>query len=109
MQRLRSNHSDAHNIQLSDNNLPDQYFVKLNATSSIRVPNLVPNGKVEEILIYKPKIGTWGRVNFTSCEVVYQTKDSDLTLRTESSEPGTGYIISIEDYEKRFSLHLVSG
>jgi len=98
--------NDAQNIQLNDNNLPDQYFEKLNATSSLRVANLIPNGKVEQTLVYKPKIGTWGRVNFTSAEVIYQSKESGATLRTESSEPGSGYIISIEDYEKRFSLHL---
>lgn len=86
----------------------EPYFEKLNQTNSIRVSNLVPNGKVEQTLIYRPKTGTYGRVNFTAAEVFYQTKESGAQFRTESSEPGTGYIIPAVEYEKQFSLHLVS-
>lgn len=96
----------AQNVQLNDNNLPPLYFEKLNETDSIKVNSLPPNGKVVETLVFKPKIGTHGRVNFTSAEVVYQSKDSSSVLRTQSSEPGYAYILSTEDYEKRFSLHL---
>ena len=100
--------SSAQNIQLNDNNLPDAYFVKVNGTDSIKLSQLLPNGKIEKTLVYLPKAGTWGRVNFTHAEVSYQTEDSTVVLRTQSSEPGVGYILSVDDYEKRFSLHLVS-
>lgn len=100
--------SVAQNIQLNDNNLPPLYFEKLNSTDSIKVNSIPPNGKVIDTLVFKPKIGTHGRVNFTSAEVVYQSKDSSTVLRTLSSEPGYAYILSSEDFQKRFSFHLVS-
>jgi len=96
----------AQNIELNDNSLPLSYFDKLNGTDSIKVANLLPNGKVEQILVYKPKIGVHGRVNFTSAEVYYRSEGLSTVLSTQSSEPGVGFILSVEDYEKRFSLHL---
>ena len=63
---------------------------------------------MEQTLVYKPKIGTWGRVNFTSAEVSYQSQESSTVLTCQSSEPGTAFILSAEDYEKRFSMHYVS-
>ena len=59
--------------------------------------------------VVRPKVGIWGRFNFTAGEVSYLTgedvKEPQLGL---TSEPGEGFIVSLKEFDRRFSPHVVN-
>ena len=59
--------------------------------------------------VVRPKVGIWGRFNFTAGEVSYladeETKEAQQGF---TSEPGEGFIVSLKEFDRRFSPHVVS-
>lgn len=59
-------------------------------------------------VVVRPKEGVWGRFNFTAGELVYSTEGSKELQYGHTSEPGEGFIVSLKEFDKRFSPHYVS-
>ena len=58
--------------------------------------------------VVRPKVGIWGRFNFTAGEVSYLTaEDSKEPQLGFTSEPGEGFIVSLKEFDRRFSPHVV--
>merc|ERR1712002_660382 len=74
-----------------------QTVVKFN-----RIP---PKANNTHILVVRPK--KFGYFNFTSAEVRYKANEFEETKVGLSSDPGQGLIISMKDYEKQFSAHML--
>jgi len=74
-----------------------QTVVKFN-----RIP---PKANNTHILVVRPK--KFGYFNFTSAEVKYKYNDEEGFKTSFSSDPGQGLIISLKDYERQFSAHML--
>merc|ERR1711963_392007 len=74
-----------------------QTVVKFN-----RIP---PKANNTHILVVRPK--KFGYFNFTSAEVKYKYNELDEIKTGFSSDPGQGLIISLKDYERQFSAHML--
>jgi len=59
--------------------------------------------------VVRPKQGIWGRFNFTAGVVTYlpseEAKDAQIGY---TSEPGEGFIVSLKEFDRRFSPHVVN-
>ena len=95
------------NVAIEDHSLPKDYFEWLNATNQIQIGKVEPNSFQQRTLLFKPKLGVWGRFNFTFAEVNYKSEGDATPFYGFSSEPGVGFILSAQEYDRRFSLHLV--
>jgi len=72
----------------------------------VKIDRLPPGANNSHTLVLRPK--KFGYFNFTSAEVSYQPSDDLEQIHTGfSSSPGQGLIISLKDYERQFSAHLV--
>jgi len=59
-------------------------------------------------VIYRPKVGVWGRFNFTSGDLTYlASEDAKQPQVAYTSEPGEGYIVSVKEFERKFSPHVL--
>ena len=63
---------------------------------------------VTHTVVVRPKTGVWGRFNFTAAEVTYlpneDAKDAQIGF---TSEPGEGFIVSVKEFDRRFSPHVL--
>lgn len=65
------------------------------------------SANVTHTVVYRPKPGVWGRFNFTSGSVTYKSEGSSETQLGLTSEPGEGYIVSLKEFDRRFSPHVL--
>lgn len=59
-------------------------------------------------VVIRPKEGVWGRFNFTAGELTYYSEDNNELKSGFTSEPGEGFIVSLKEFDKRFSPHYVN-
>jgi len=71
----------------------------------VKIDRIPPKANNTHILVVRPK--KFGYFNFTSAEVKYKYSDLDEIKTGFSSDPGQGLIISLKDYEKQFSAHML--
>lgn len=77
--------------------------------SSFTIPRIAANSNVSHTVVYRPKTGVWGQFNFTSAEVNYLPREESQDVQIGfTSEPGEGYIVSLKEFDRRFSPHIVS-
>ncbi len=71
---------------------------------------VIPSGSnVTHSIVVRPKPNVFGRFNFTAGEVTYLTnEDSKEAQIGFTSEPGEGFIVSLKEFDRRFSPHVVS-
>lgn len=98
----------AKDVRIVDNTLPQKYFAFLNGTNTLQFAQIRPNAVEERTLLFKPKAGFHGRFNFAAADVQYAS-DGQTDLQTGvTAEPGYLQILSTQEFDRRFSLHLVS-
>jgi hypothetical protein len=88
--------------------LPKEYFSWENATNQVKIAKIEPSSSQERVLLFKPKAGVWGQFNFTFAEALYKSEGDSNEQVAITSDPGFHFIFSASEYERRFSLHLVS-
>merc|ERR1712117_558677 len=71
----------------------------------VKINRIPPQANNTHILVVRPK--KFGYFNFTSAEVRYKANEFEETKVGLSSDPGQGVIISMKDYEKQFSAHML--
>merc|ERR1712029_803889 len=71
----------------------------------VKIDRIPPKANNTHILVVRPK--KFGYFNFTSAEVKYKYNDLDEIKTGFSSDPGQGLIISLKDYERQFSAHML--
>merc|ERR1712117_552728 len=71
----------------------------------VKINRIPPQANNTHILVVRPK--KFGYFNFTSAEVRYKANEFEGTKVGLSSDPGQGVIISMKDYEKQFSAHML--
>ncbi|RWS29711.1 signal sequence receptor beta-like protein [Leptotrombidium deliense] len=100
--------SAAVNVQISDDSLPSEHFDIVNGLNKFTIARLAPATNITHTVVYRPKAGVWGRFNFTAAQVNYLRKeDSTEVQRGQTSEPGEGYIVSLKEFDRRFSPHVL--
>ena len=68
---------------------------------------LFSSSNVTHTVVIRPQEGVRGRFNFTAGEVTYLSEGlTDLQIGF-TSEPGEGFIVSLKEFNKRFSPHYV--
>lgn len=93
---------------MTDSSLPSEYFSLASGISSFKIPRLAAGADVTHTVIFRPKTGVWGPFNFTSAVVTYRTSEQASTVQVGStSEPGEGYIVTLREFERKFSSHLL--
>merc|ERR1712154_36999 len=71
----------------------------------VKIDRIPPKANNTHVLVVRPK--KFGYFNFTSAEVKYKYNDLDEIKTGFSSDPGQGLIISLKDYERQFSAHML--
>ncbi|XP_015787666.1 translocon-associated protein subunit beta [Tetranychus urticae] len=100
--------SAAVDVTIKDVNLPEEYFQVISGISSFTIPRIAPNQNVSHTVVYRPKPGVWGQFNFTSAEVSYSPQEDLKDVQVGfTSEPGEGYIVSLKEFDRRFSPHIL--
>ncbi|XP_053202255.1 translocon-associated protein subunit beta-like [Panonychus citri] len=100
--------SAAVDVTIKDANLPEEYFQVVSGLSSFTIPRIAANSNVSHTVVYRPKTGVWGQFNFTSAEVNYLPREESQDVQIGfTSEPGEGYIVSLKEFDRRFSPHIL--
>lgn len=81
--------------------------LRSSCSSQVRIPRIPPGTNNTHVLVVRPR--KFGYFNFTAAEVSYRPSDDLEQVHVGfSSDPGQGLIISLRDYDKQFSAHMVS-
>jgi len=100
--------SPAVDVNVKDASLPEEHFEVTSGVSGFSVPRLAPGSNVSHTVIYRTKPGVWGRFNFTAGSVSYFPGENAKTVQLGlTSEPGEGYIVSVKEFERKFSPHVL--
>ncbi|OTF77021.1 translocon-associated protein subunit beta-like protein [Euroglyphus maynei] len=97
--------SSAINVHFSDNTFSLAHFDIVGGSLKFTIPRIAPQSNTTHTAIVRPKEGIWGRFNFTAGELIYSTEGSTELQYGYTSEPGEGYIVSLKEFDKRFSPH----
>jgi len=100
--------SAAIDVQISDASFSEEHFDFVSGVLKFTVPRLGPGLNITHSAVVRPKVGIWGRFNFTAGEVSYladeESKEPQLGF---TSEPGEGFIVSLKEFDRRFSPHVL--
>lgn len=99
--------SPAVDVTVNDISLHQDHFDVQSGVTMFTIPRLAPSANVTHTVVYRPKTGVWGRFNFTSGSVSYKSEGSSDVQLGLTSEPGEGYIVSLKEFERRFSPHVL--
>jgi translocon-associated protein subunit beta len=100
--------SAAIDVSINDVSLPEDHFEIVGGSSKFTIPRLAPGSNTTHTVVFRPKVGVWGRFNFTSGDVAYlPTEDAKDAQVAYTSEPGEGFIVSDKEFERKFSPHLL--
>jgi len=100
--------SAATNVQVSDGSFDPQSFTVISGLLNFVIPRIAPNTNVTHTVVLRPKPGIWGRYNFTSAEVTYRAQESASDVQSGyTSEPGEGFIVTLKEFDRRFSPHVL--
>ncbi len=97
--------SAAVNVQLDERGFGQDDFDVIAGSPSLRLDRLAPGANNTHVLVVRPK--KFGYFNFTAAAVKYTTDDDGGERFGFSSDPGQGLIISLKEYEKTFSAHVL--
>jgi len=100
--------SAAVDVHVTDSSLQEEHFDIISGSFKFNIPRLAPGSNVTHTAVVRPKLGIWGRFNFTAGEVTYLTsedaKDAQIGF---TSEPGEGFVVSLKEFDRRFSPHVL--
>jgi len=100
--------SAAIDVHVSDASFSTEHFDIISGIFKFSIPRLGPGSNITHTSVIRPKKGIWGRFNFTAGEVTYLTsedaKDAQIGY---TSEPGEGFIVSLKEFDRRFSPHVL--
>ncbi|CAH1796851.1 unnamed protein product [Owenia fusiformis] len=98
--------SAALNVQLADYSFPEGDFEVVRGFLNAQWERLAPGSNVSHAVIVRPLKS--GYFNFTSAEISYlSAEDAEEPTLAYTSAPGEGGIISLKDYDRKFSPHIV--
>ncbi|KAI1283061.1 Translocon-associated protein subunit beta [Halotydeus destructor] len=97
--------SPAVDVTISDASLPTDHFETVGGVTKFTIPTLAPGSNTSHSVVYRPKVGVWGRYNFTSADVSYLAGEGAKEANVGyTSEPGEGFIVSSKDFNKKFNV-----
>jgi len=100
--------SAALDVNINDASLPDEHFQVISGVTKFSIPRLAPNSNLTHTVVYRPRLNIWGRFNFTSADISYlPTEEAKQAQLGYTSEPGEGYIVSLKEFDRRFSPHVL--
>jgi len=100
--------SAAIDVHISDASFSEEHFDFISGVLKFTIPRIAPGSNITHSAVVRPKVGIWGRFNFTAGEVSYLTaEDSKETQLGFTSEPGEGFIVSLKEFDRRFSPHVL--
>jgi len=95
-------------VTVNDASLPAGDFDVMSGVSTFTIARLAAGANVTHTVVYRPKVNVWGRFNFTSAEVTYIGVEGATDAQLGwTSEPGEGYIVSLKEFERKFSPHVL--
>merc|ERR1719415_176173 len=97
--------SVASDIVLTEAGFGTDDFDVAGGQTVVKFNRIPPKANNTHILVVRPK--KFGYFNFTSAEVKYKYNDEEGFKTGFSSDPGQGLIISLKDYERQFSAHML--
>ncbi|XP_040573039.1 translocon-associated protein subunit beta [Lepeophtheirus salmonis] len=94
-------------VQVKEVGFPEDSFDVVSGHASFKLDRIPPHSNNTHTLVVRPK--KFGYFNFTSAEVKYRVSDEadDIIQTGASSDPGHGVIISLKNYDKQFSAHIL--
>merc|ERR1711917_2263 len=95
----------ATDVVLSEVGLGPNDFDIAGGQTVVKIDRIPPKANNTHILVVRPK--KFGYFNFTSAEVKYKYNELDEIKTGFSSDPGQGLIISLKDYDRQFSAHML--
>ncbi|XP_074604846.1 signal sequence receptor beta [Brevipalpus obovatus] len=100
--------SSAIDIRIDDASLPEEHFQVVSGLPRFTIPRLAGGQNMTHTVVFRPKLGVWGRFNFTSSEITYLPREEAKERQYGvTSEPGEGYIVSLKEFDRRFSPHIM--
>jgi len=100
--------SAATDILISDSSFSEEHFDLISGILKFTVPRLGPGSNITHSAVVRPKAGIWGRFNFTAGDVSYMTDETSKEPQIGfTSEPGEGFIVSLKEFDRRFSPHVL--
>jgi translocon-associated protein subunit beta len=94
------------NVVLTEKGFGSDDFDVVGGQLTVRIDRIAPHANNSHVVVVRPK--KYGYFNFTAAEVRYQPADElDQVQVGYTSDPGQGLIISLKDYEKQFSAHML--
>jgi len=100
--------SAAVDVTINDASLDTPDFEIVSGVSKFTIARLAPGSNTTHTVVYRPKLNVWGRFNFTAGEVTYlsseESRDAQIGF---TSEPGEGFIVSLKEFERKFSPHVL--
>lgn len=97
--------SPATKIQISDAAFSLEQFKIISGALKFTIPRIAPLSNVTHTVVVRPQEGIRGRFNFTAGEITYYNEGSSELQIGFTSEPGEGFIVSLKEFNKRFSPH----
>lgn len=99
-------HSAAVDVRLTERGFGADDFDVVGGQMQVGVGRIAPGANATHVLVVRPR--KFGYFNFTAAEVQYRPSDDLEQIHVGfSSDPGQGLIISLKDYERQFSAHMV--
>lgn len=95
--------SAAINVELSDETFPDTDFQVIQGTLTVLWERIAPGSNVSHTVILQPLKSQF--FNFTSGTVTYLPTEDGTEKSTFTSSPGEKGIVSLKEFDKRFSPH----
>nr|ACO10310.1 Translocon-associated protein subunit beta precursor [Caligus rogercresseyi] len=94
-------------VSVSEMGFPDDSFDVVSGQTSFKLDRIPPHSNNTHTLVVRPK--KFGYFSFTSAEVKYRVSEEadDIVQVGLSSDPGHGVIISLKNYDKQFSAHIL--
>jgi len=100
--------SAAIDVHITDSSLPEEHFDLIGGVVKFSIPRLAPGSNLTHTIVVRPKLNVWGRFNFTAGEVTYLTNEDAKEAQIGfTSEPGEGFIVSLKEFDRRFSPHVL--
>ncbi|KAI2808500.1 hypothetical protein RDWZM_005769 [Blomia tropicalis] len=97
--------SPATNVHISDATFSLTQFEIINGALKFTIPRIAPLSNVTHSVVVRPQEGVRGRFNFTAGEITYLSEGSNDLQIGFTSEPGEGFIVSLKEFNKKFSPH----
>jgi len=100
--------SAAVDISVSDASFSPENFDIISGVLRFSIPRLGPGSNITHTTVVRPKKEVWGRFNFTAGEITYLPNEEAKEARIGyTSEPGEGFIVSLKEFDRRFSPHVL--